>query len=367
MKIEVNYLSNKWGKMLGTKVEVTLNECYSDALVPVYRIVRDNRKETIYRYNGNFWTEYPFMTWKKFIYELHYGLFYDLPMDKPVDDEWMANWLKAGEQLFWKVEEPFYYLDPFFSSPSDMVKASYENKGVICIRRHFAPHQRKLALNYAELICNMVMRSDVTRKAATPEAIIEVLNPDGTAKTLLEKRQFQCNHCGTVVFADEAILLDHLSDYHPDLLDEAGYPDEATAEDVIYPNFTEVFWEEDIQCEDDTELSDVPQKQVQCKHCLGLLPADEAAMREHIKNNHPNVHEDMQFPFVTTDAFISLNFYEVEPKAPAEKYCCKHCGAIFEYDEENLWGHLQFEHPDVFAEDQNLETPDMIEAHWVKE
>lgn len=50
-------------------------------------------------------------------------------------------------------------------------------------------------------------------------------------------------------------------------------------------------------------------------------------------------------------------------------YKCKCCGAIFgpytkrtfsEQGEEELWGHIQMNHEEVFKENQNLETPDMI-------
>lgn len=58
----------------------------------------------------------------------------------------------------------------------------------------------------------------------------------------------------------------------------------------------------------------------------------------------------------------------------AVKYECKICGALFEcaedepfddwfeeYGEETLWGHIQNDHPDVFEEVQNDETPFMLE------
>lgn len=53
---------------------------------------------------------------------------------------------------------------------------------------------------------------------------------------------------------------------------------------------------------------------------------------------------------------------EAEETAPA--YCCKLCGDSFSYDEEALWGHLQMCHEAVFEEEQNLETPDMLEIYY---
>lgn len=53
---------------------------------------------------------------------------------------------------------------------------------------------------------------------------------------------------------------------------------------------------------------------------------------------------------------------------------CKDCGSEFvaddpedrswfaDYGEEALWGHLQVDHPEVYEEYQNLETPDMLEV-----
>lgn len=54
------------------------------------------------------------------------------------------------------------------------------------------------------------------------------------------------------------------------------------------------------------------------------------------------------------------------------KYYCKHCGemvvdtnngdSIHLRDlEEELWGHIQMEHEDVFEEVQDYDTPDMLE------
>lgn len=56
-------------------------------------------------------------------------------------------------------------------------------------------------------------------------------------------------------------------------------------------------------------------------------------------------------------------------------YKCKYCGELIEITKEDfngdgcfhpdgeelLWGHIQFEHEELFEELQNLETPDMIE------
>lgn len=51
-------------------------------------------------------------------------------------------------------------------------------------------------------------------------------------------------------------------------------------------------------------------------------------------------------------------------------YKCKFCSATFgpytkiafdEDGEEELWGHIQINHEEIFEEVQNLATPDMIE------
>ena len=60
-------------------------------------------------------------------------------------------------------------------------------------------------------------------------------------------------------------------------------------------------------------------------------------------------------------------------------YQCKHCGELLEFDDEDfdcggsyhpdgeemLWGHLQFEHSDIFERDVDLETPFMIEEDYI--
>ena len=56
-------------------------------------------------------------------------------------------------------------------------------------------------------------------------------------------------------------------------------------------------------------------------------------------------------------------------------YKCKACGQTFvedkedaawfsDYGEESLWGHLQLEHPDIFVECRDLETPFMLEEYY---
>ena len=54
-------------------------------------------------------------------------------------------------------------------------------------------------------------------------------------------------------------------------------------------------------------------------------------------------------------------------------YKCKLCGATFEnytneefeeYGEEELWGHIQMQHEDIFEECQDLDTPTMLEEYY---
>lgn len=63
------------------------------------------------------------------------------------------------------------------------------------------------------------------------------------------------------------------------------------------------------------------------------------------------------------------------------KYKCKFCGhqiAFEDYEfngggyfhpdgEEQLWGHIQLDHEDIFEEVQDLETPFMIETCYTEE
>lgn len=49
------------------------------------------------------------------------------------------------------------------------------------------------------------------------------------------------------------------------------------------------------------------------------------------------------------------------------KWKCKFCGCIIfnddfdDFDEENLWGHIQMDHEDIFDDVRDLETPFMLE------
>lgn len=55
------------------------------------------------------------------------------------------------------------------------------------------------------------------------------------------------------------------------------------------------------------------------------------------------------------------------------KYVCKYCGCVIEEDpeypngwfesegEEELWGHIQMNHEDIFEECQDWDTPTMLE------
>ena len=57
-------------------------------------------------------------------------------------------------------------------------------------------------------------------------------------------------------------------------------------------------------------------------------------------------------------------------------YKCKACGSEFEeiddedyswfedFGEEALWGHIQLDHPDIFEDCRDLETPDMLELQY---
>ena len=49
------------------------------------------------------------------------------------------------------------------------------------------------------------------------------------------------------------------------------------------------------------------------------------------------------------------------------KYCGFDCCDVDNDVEEELWGHIQMNHEDIFEEVQNLETPDMIEECYEEE
>ncbi len=48
-------------------------------------------------------------------------------------------------------------------------------------------------------------------------------------------------------------------------------------------------------------------------------------------------------------------------------YVCKCCGEIITDDEQELWGHIQMEHEDVFDEVQDSDTPWMLEECYEEE
>ena len=109
-----------------------------------------------------------------------------------------------------------------------------------------------------------------------------------------------------------------------------------------------------------------------CRNCESSFTEDEG------KKSNPLGHE-ITCPICGTcrpeeDAQKIIEKYH-EANLPVTGYICKHCGEIFEreadedfsdYEEENLWGHLQMKHEDLFEEDQDLETPDMLELHYDK-
>lgn len=52
-----------------------------------------------------------------------------------------------------------------------------------------------------------------------------------------------------------------------------------------------------------------------------------------------------------------------------KKWKCKFCECVFQYEsesefymdgEEELWGHIQMKHEEIFIELQDLDTPDML-------
>lgn len=45
---------------------------------------------------------------------------------------------------------------------------------------------------------------------------------------------------------------------------------------------------------------------------------------------------------------------------------CLICNDEIENDEEMLWGHIQLDHPDIFEEVQNWDSPYMIEEYYMQ-
>lgn len=73
--------------------------------------------------------------------------------------------------------------------------------------------------------------------------------------------------------------------------------------------------------------------------------------------------------------FISDNASYYDTNQFKGVFTCKECSEEFvaededhdwfyAYGEEDLWGHLQLEHPEIFEEFQTLETPDMLEMFY---
>ena len=67
------------------------------------------------------------------------------------------------------------------------------------------------------------------------------------------------------------------------------------------------------------------------------------------------------------------NATENEGREERRTYVCKECGSDFTYDndddfyewgEEQLWGHIQLDHPEIYQECQTWETPDMLDVYF---
>lgn len=75
------------------------------------------------------------------------------------------------------------------------------------------------------------------------------------------------------------------------------------------------------------------------------------------------------------ERFIADNSSYYDSNRFASVFICKECSKEFvaedddhewfyTWGEEDLWGHLQMEHPEIFEENQTLETPDMVEIFY---
>ena len=79
-------------------------------------------------------------------------------------------------------------------------------------------------------------------------------------------------------------------------------------------------------------------------------------------------HSDIMFDYDRLDSFLLEKYDQLMEERQPEGYQCKACGEVIPFDEidweEDLWGHLQMNHEDIFEECQDWETPYMVEEYY---
>lgn len=141
-----------------------------------------------------------------------------------------------------------------------------------------------------------------------------------------------------------------------------------------YPELNECLWDSFYYGDDENEIEeDMENHQHYYKYNIEYL--DEAIEQLEDISNQFETFEKLgnESYWIITDCIKELKERKEKSieQALFTRYKCKFCNhSCWDVDndiEEELWGHIQIHHPDIFEEVQNWETPYMIEECYKEE
>ena len=136
---------------------------------------------------------------------------------------------------------------------------------------------------------------------------------------------------------------------------------------AVYPEIDDDSWDTFYYGNDDDEIED-DMEYHQREHKYNMQQLNNV-----IKYLEDRKHWFDAFEKLGNEAYHIIEdcVEKLKELKPTVVYKCKHCNFVCEgVDndvEEELWGHIQIHHEDIFEEVQNWETPDMIEECYEEE
>ena len=131
--------------------DTELRECKPSELIPVFKVDNGYSESTIYRYDGKLWGLNDGVTTKNVVAQIQNAMF-----SKPDLLRIASLYLIVGENVYIPSCEPFYWLDPTYSSPNGMVKVSCRDDSFLEYRRKFSYRERDEAVSCAKAIVKLV-------------------------------------------------------------------------------------------------------------------------------------------------------------------------------------------------------------------
>ena len=141
--------------------DTELRECAPSDLVPVFKIDNGCTASYIYRFDGKLWGLLDGVTTKNVISCIQNGLY-----SGPELYRISSQYLFVGGNAYIPSCEPFYWLDPTYSTPNGMIKVSCREDGFLEYRRRFSHRERDDAVSCANAVIKLFYndRKDATER-----------------------------------------------------------------------------------------------------------------------------------------------------------------------------------------------------------